>query len=110
MQSVLDLSAWQRSETIVMQALRRILLVEDDPELSAEIAEFLATEGYQIDQALTGHDGLRLGQANPYAVMLIDRMLPGVDGLLIIQQLRDGGNDAPALIISALGEVSCGIC
>lgn len=105
MQSVLDLSAWQQSGTIVMQALRRILLVEDDPELSAEIAEFLVTEGYQIDQALTGHDGLRLGQANPYAVMLIDRMLPGVDGLSIIQQLRDKGNDAPALIISALGEV-----
>src|SRR6202042_400145 len=88
-----------------MQALRRILLVEDDPELSAEITEFLASEGYQIDQALTGNEGLRLGRANPYAVMLIDRMLPGVDGLSIIQRLRDDGNDAPALIISALGEV-----
>jgi two-component system, OmpR family, response regulator len=89
----------------VTQSLRRILLVEDDPETSAEIAEFLASEGYQIDRALTGDDGLRLGQTNPYAVMLIDRMLPGVDGLSVIKRLRDEGNDSPALIISALGEV-----
>jgi two-component system, OmpR family, response regulator len=88
-----------------MQALRRILLVEDDPELSAEIADFLATEGYDIDQALTGDDGLRLGRTNSYAVMLIDRMLPGLDGLSVIQRLRNEGNEAPALIISALGEV-----
>jgi two-component system, OmpR family, response regulator len=89
----------------VVQALRRILLVEDDPETSAQIAEFLATEDYQTDQAPTGVEGLRLGQANPYAVMLIDRMLPGIDGLSVIQRLRDEGNHAPALIISALGEV-----
>ena len=54
---------------------------------------------------MTGDEGLRLGQASPYAVMLIDRMLPGVDRLSLIQRLRDEGNDAPALIISALGEV-----
>ena len=65
MQSVLDLWAWRLIETDVMQALRRILLVEDDPELSAEIADFLATEGYQIDQALTGDEGLRLGGPIP---------------------------------------------
>jgi two-component system, OmpR family, response regulator len=88
-----------------MQALRRILLVEDDPELPAEIADFLASEGYQIDRGLTGDEGLRLGQINSYAVMLIDRMLPGLDGLSVIQRLRNEGNDAPALIVSALGEV-----
>src|SRR6202795_4849870 len=88
-----------------MPSLRRILLVEDDPELSAEIADFLVTEGYQIDQALTGDEGLRLGRRSPYAVMLIDRMLPGLDGLSVIQRLRNEGNDAPALIIIALGEV-----
>jgi two-component system, OmpR family, response regulator len=89
----------------VTQALRRILLVEDDLETSVQIAEFLASEGYQVDEALTGDEGLRLAQASPYAVMLIDRMLPGVDGLSVIQRLRDEGNDAPALVISALGEV-----
>lgn len=45
-----------------MQALRRILLVEDDPDLSAEITEFLASEGYQIDQALNGNEGFALGR------------------------------------------------
>src|ERR1700761_3458004 len=88
-----------------MQALRRILLLEDDPELSAEIADFLSTEGYQIGQALTGDEGLRLGRINSYAVMLIYRMLPRLDGLSVIQPLRSEGNDTPALIVSALGEV-----
>lgn len=105
MQNAIRVSVAGLIESNLMQSLRRILLVEDDPELSAEIADFLATEGYQIDQALTGDEGLRLGRTHPYAVMLIDRMLPGLDGLSVIQRLRNEGNEAPALIISALGEV-----
>ncbi len=84
---------------------RHILLVEDDPETSEQVSDYLGTQGYQIDRALTGEEGLRLGQTHAYAVMMIDRMLPGIDGLSIIQRLRDDGNDTPALIISALGEV-----
>jgi two-component system OmpR family response regulator len=92
LQNAIRVSFADLIENNLMQSLRRILLVEDDPELSAEIADFLATEGYQIDQALTGDEGLRLGQANPYAVMLIDRMLPGLDGLSVNQRLRNDGN------------------
>jgi two-component system, OmpR family, response regulator len=84
---------------------RRILVIEDDPETARQLVDFLGTRGYHVDLALNGADGLRLGLSSGYAVMTIDRMLPGVDGLAIIRQIRDAGIDTPALIISALGEI-----
>jgi two-component system, OmpR family, response regulator len=84
---------------------RRILVIEDDPETARQLVDFLGTRGYHVDLALNGTDGLRLGLSFGYAVMTIDRMLPGVDGLAIIRQIRDAGIDTPALIISALGEI-----
>jgi two-component system, OmpR family, response regulator len=84
---------------------RRILVIEDDPETARQLVDFLGTRGYHADLALNGTDGLRLGLSSGYAVMTIDRMLPGVDGLAIIRQIRDAGIDTPALIISALGEI-----
>jgi two-component system, OmpR family, response regulator len=84
---------------------RRILVVEDDPETARQLLDFLGTHRYCADLALNGDDGLRLGHSNDYAVMTIDRMLPGIDGLSIIRRLRDAGIVTPALIISALGEV-----
>jgi two-component system OmpR family response regulator len=84
---------------------RRILVIEDDPETARQLVDFLGMRGYHVDLALNGNDGLRLGLSSGYAVMTIDRMLPGVDGLAIIRQIRDAGIDTPALIISALGEI-----
>jgi len=84
---------------------RRILVIEDDPETASHLVDFLGTRGYQADLAHNGNDGLRLASSHSYAVMTIDRMLPGVDGLSIIRKLRESGNDTPALIVSALGEV-----
>lgn len=84
---------------------RRILVIEDDPETASQLVDFLGTRGYQADLAHDGNDGLRLASSHSYAVMTIDRMLPGVDGLSIIRKLRESGNDTPALIVSALGEV-----
>jgi two-component system OmpR family response regulator len=84
---------------------RRILVIEDDPETARQLVDFFGTRGYHVDLALNGNDGLRLGLSSGYAVMTIDRMLPGVDGLAIIRQIRDAGIDTPALIISALGEI-----
>jgi two-component system OmpR family response regulator len=86
-------------------AHRRILVIEDDAETAKQIADTLGTHGYQADLALNGDDGFRLGQSTPYAVMIIDRMLPAMDGIAIIQCLREAGISTPALIISALGEV-----
>ena len=84
---------------------RRILVIEDDPETASQLVDFLGTRGYQTDLAHNGDDGVRLASSHSYAVMTIDRMLPGVDGLSIIRKLRESGNDTPALIVSALGEV-----
>ena len=84
---------------------RRILVIEDDPETAWQLVDFLGMRGYHADLALNGNDGLRLALSSGYAVMTIDRMLPGVDGLAIIRQIRDAGIDTPALIISALGEI-----
>jgi two-component system, OmpR family, response regulator len=89
----------------VTGARRRILVIEDDPETAGQLADFLSTRGYQVDLATNGNDGLRLARSAEYAVMTIDRMLPGVDGLTIIRRLREAGITTPALIISALGEV-----
>jgi two-component system OmpR family response regulator len=89
----------------VTGARRRILVIEDDPETASQLADFLTTRGYQVDLATNGIDGLRLARSAEYAVMTIDRMLPGIDGLAIIRRLREAGITTPALIISALGEV-----
>jgi two-component system OmpR family response regulator len=87
------------------EARRRILVIEDDNETGRQLVDFLSTRGYQVDLAVNGDDGLRLGRRVEYGVMTIDRMLPGIDGIGIIRRLRDDGIATPALIISALGEV-----
>jgi two-component system OmpR family response regulator len=84
---------------------RRILVIEDDPETAGQLVDSLATSGYQVDLAVDGDDGLSRGCSGEYAVMAIDRMLPGTDGVTVIRRLREGGVVTPTLIISALGEV-----
>src|SRR3982074_2865453 len=84
---------------------RRILVVEDDPETADQLVEQLTTSGYQVDLATTGNDALSRGGASDYAVITSDRMLPDIDGIAVMRQLRDDGIAAPFLIISALGEV-----
>jgi len=83
----------------------RILVIEDDRETAEQVVDFLATSGYQVDLAVDGNDGLRRGRSTEYAVMTIDRMLPDIDGVAIIQSLRQDGIVTPALIVSALGEI-----
>jgi two-component system OmpR family response regulator len=89
----------------VTRALRHILVVEDDAETAKQIVDFLTRHGYEVNLAVNGDEGLRLGQFTEYAVIIIDRMLPLIDGLAIIRRLREAGIITPALIISALGEV-----
>jgi two-component system, OmpR family, response regulator len=84
---------------------RRILVIEDDLETADQLVETLAASGYSCDLAVDGDNGLALARGGDYAVMTIDRMIPGIDGLSIIRRLREDGIVTPALIISALGEV-----
>ena len=90
---------------VVEGARRRILVIEDDPETAEQLVDSLVTNGYHVDVARNGDDGLRRGRTSSYAVMTIDRMLPGIDGITVIQRLRKDGIVTPALIISALGEI-----
>jgi two-component system OmpR family response regulator len=83
----------------------RILVVEDDPETAGQLAEELMTSGYEVDVAATGREALRRGNERYYFVITIDRMLPDIDGITVMRELREEGITAPILIISALGEV-----
>lgn len=85
--------------------LRRILVVEDDEETAEQLVDLLATSGYKVDLTRDGNDGLSRARSCDYAVMTIDRMLPGIDGIGVIRRLREEGIRTPALIVSALGEV-----
>ncbi len=84
----------------------RILLIEDDPQVSAFVVKGLNEAGHTVDNAYAGKQGLLLATTETYDVMVVDRMLPELDGLSIIQTVRAAGNTTPALVLSALGDVS----
>jgi two-component system OmpR family response regulator len=85
--------------------MRKVLVVEDDRETAGQMAACLAEGGYAVDLAVDGNDALERGRSGDYAVITVDRLLPGLDGLEVVQRLRTTGVTTPALIISALGEV-----
>ncbi|HKF65792.1 MAG TPA: response regulator transcription factor [Vicinamibacterales bacterium] len=84
---------------------QRVLVLEDDLDTAAQLVDCLRTSGYTVDLAYDGDKGLALGRRADYVVMTVDRMLPRVDGIEVIQRLRKEGIVTPTLIISALGEV-----
>lgn len=86
-------------------ATHRLLLVEDDADLADLLTGTLADEGYLVDVARDGHRGLHLGLTRPYDVMVIDRLLPALDGLNLLGRLRARAVPARALMLTALGTV-----
>ena len=83
----------------------RILLIEDDPETSRYVARGLREEGHVTAVADNGADGLSMASDEDYDVLIVDRMLPSMDGLSIVQSLREQDNPVPVLILSALGDL-----
>jgi two-component system OmpR family response regulator len=83
----------------------RILIIEDDQEVATFIQSGLLQGGWNVDVADNGKDGLFLATTENYDALIVDRMLPGVDGLTLIRTLRASEIRTPALILSALGEV-----
>jgi DNA-binding response OmpR family regulator len=79
----------------------RLLLVEDDRKIAAFIRQGLHQAGFAVDPAETGEDGLHLALTQPYDAMIIDLMLPGMDGLRLIAELRRRLIQTPVLILSA---------
>ena len=83
----------------------RVLIIEDDQEVSSYIRRGLAQAGWNVDIADNGKDGLMMATTEAYDALIVDRMLPGVEGLTLIRTLRASENVTPTLILSALGEV-----
>jgi len=83
----------------------KILIVEDDRIAADYLAKALQEKGHVVDQVANGMDGLVRAGGAPYDALVVDRMLPGLDGLSMIETLRKAGSDTPVLIVSALGDV-----
>ena len=83
----------------------RVLIIEDDPEAAEFMRKGLHDSGHEVDIAHDGEEGLvKVGEGS-YDVMIVDRMLPRLDGLSVVQRLRADRNDIPVLFLTALGEV-----
>jgi two-component system OmpR family response regulator len=83
----------------------RILLIEDDTDVRAYTKRGLMEQGYVVDEANNGKEGLFLATTEPYDMLLLDRMLPELDGLTLLKTLRGAGNHVPIILLSALGDV-----
>jgi two-component system OmpR family response regulator len=83
----------------------KLLLVEDDRETAAYVRRALTEAGHAVDLATDGRDGLLLAAGETYDVMVLDRMLPRVDGLAILRTIRASGVKTPVLLLTALGGI-----
>jgi two-component system OmpR family response regulator len=83
----------------------KLLVVEDDREAAAFLVKGLKESGHTVDHAADGRDGLMLATTERFDAIVLDRMLPGMDGLAIVAALRASDNATPVLILSALDQV-----
>ncbi|MCF1427717.1 MAG: response regulator transcription factor [Shewanella sp.] len=83
----------------------KVLLVEDDATTTDYIVKGFSEQGYNIETASDGHQGLLLATSGHYDLMILDRMLPQLDGLKVLAALRATSNETPVLILSALSHV-----
>ena len=83
----------------------KLLVVEDDTTTSTYIARGLREEGHAVDVVADGRDGLVQATTGQYDVLILDRMLPELDGLTLLKTLRGAGNTTPVLLLTAMGAV-----
>jgi two-component system OmpR family response regulator len=84
----------------------RVLIVEDDLEASAAMAKGLAEAGYECLAAADGEEGLTAADGSRFDVLIVDRMMPRLDGVAMVERLRSRGDQTPVLFLSALGEIN----
>ncbi|WP_439546359.1 response regulator transcription factor [Sandarakinorhabdus sp.] len=82
-----------------------ILCIEDDTTMAAYVAKGLADAGYQVEIASDGQQGLELALHGHHAAIVLDRMLPTMDGLTVLTQLRAAGHNTPVVMLSALASL-----
>jgi two-component system OmpR family response regulator len=83
----------------------KLLLVEDDKEAAAYLTRALHEAGHAVDHAVEGRDGLMLAAGEAYDVIILDRMLPAIDGLGVLRTVRASGVKTPVLLLTALGGI-----
>ncbi len=79
----------------------RLLVIEDSPELRNPLVAGLTKSGYAVEQASDGKTGLWMAQGTPFDLIVLDIMLPGLDGLSLLRKLRDGGSEGRVLLLTA---------
>ncbi len=79
----------------------RLLLVEDDARIAASLRRGLAAEGYQVEVAYNGAEALERLRAEEFAVVILDRMMPGMDGFEVCRRLREDGHRSAVLMLTA---------
>jgi len=82
-----------------------LLIIEDDKEVSSFVTKGFQQAGHTVDQSFDGREGLLLASTETYDAIVLDRMLPGIDGLAVLRSLRSNDNHTPVLLLSAIGEV-----
>jgi two-component system alkaline phosphatase synthesis response regulator PhoP len=90
--------------SVAAEHTRRILVVEDDPHLAAGVVENLRAEGYEVDSATDGRRALEWLAANSCGLVLLDVMLPELDGFTVCRALRERGDNTPVLFLTARGD------
>jgi two-component system OmpR family response regulator len=84
---------------------RRVLVVEDDADTADYILKGLREEGFTVEHAADGRDGLYMASSSDFDAVVMDRMVPGMDGLSVVKALRAAGVETPILILSALSHL-----
>src|SRR3989441_1977994 len=80
----------------------RVLIIEDEPRLAENVARTLReTAGYAVDVAADGQEGLFLAESTPYDAVLLDLMLPKLDGMQVLKRIRESGQHTPVLVLTA---------
>jgi two-component system OmpR family response regulator len=83
----------------------KLLLLEDDEEMRAHVGRLLRAAGHVVDECATGPDAIFLGTSNSYAVLILDRMVPGIEGLVALKALRAAGIQTPSLLLTAMDDI-----
>ena len=83
----------------------KVLVIEDDPEMAVYLRDALEQSGFSADLVMDGRDGLHRALSDTYDVAIVDRMLPGLDGLSLVAALRAANNTVPVLFLTALGDI-----
>jgi len=86
---------------VIAKATMNILLIEDNRDLALNLFDYFEAKGHAMDLAEDGLSGLHLAASNQYDVLILDLMLPGIDGLTLCRRLREAGRHTPVLMLTA---------